>query len=596
MSGLRYTALYVPTGPGDQTISPSGIASAEAFGTPRLDQRIAASGIGPAEALGAPRVDLHIAATGIASAEAVGTARLDQHVTVSGIGSAENLGTPSVSHVGTQTVSPAAIASGEAIGSARVEADWIYVGGTVGDGTSNYSVSLDGTLTGGVASSPAAGDLVVVISAFGNTASSAPAVSGNNTGAYTGVGTAIHSNDTWDTEAQPFYAVMGATPDTSLSVTRTNNASYGGVTVVQVWRGVHRAAPYINVAQTSGGNGAAANPPSHDPGVTGALIFAAGAGTFASTEATGYTGFTGMLHSRAHKGDGSTSDTSAVLAALPYAGSAYDPPVASGGTQNNASSSWAAYTFSFRTRTHVSVAPSAIATAEAFGNATVSGTAPAQTITASAIASAESLGAPQVNLSVAVSGIGSTETVGTARLDLRIEAASVASAEAFGAATIQAVAPAQEIAPSAISSAESFGAAVVAMEGGDQAIVVGSIAGAEAFGTPALGLYVDPVGIASEGAVSTPRLDLLVIPGSIPSGEVLGTLEITGGALVHASRLGATITLRPAVGGMASMSAAVAAGAIRATTAVDATIDVSAALAATHRLTPTVSGQIDLVE
>jgi hypothetical protein len=78
---------------------------------------------------------------------------------------------------------------------------WQYVGGTSGTGTSNgYSVSLNGTLTGGLASSPSPGDIVVVSSGFGNTASSAPAVSGNISGAYTSLFTPIHQNDTWDTE------------------------------------------------------------------------------------------------------------------------------------------------------------------------------------------------------------------------------------------------------------------------------------------------------------------------------------------------------------------------------------------------------------
>ena len=223
---------------------------------------------------------------------------------------------------------------------------WEYVGSTSGVGTATgYSVSLTG-LTGGIASAPAAGDLVVVMSAFGNTASSAPNISGNSTGAYTGIGTAIHANDTWDTEAQPFYAVMGGTPDTSLSVTRTNNAAYGGSTVVHVWRGVDDLAAFIGVTQTSGNNGCVINPPAYNPAVADALIIAGGAGTMAATSSP-YTDFAGMDNFVTTKGDGTTSDCAAALASYLYTGVSYDPPAISGGTTSN-SSSWAGYTFAFR--------------------------------------------------------------------------------------------------------------------------------------------------------------------------------------------------------------------------------------------------------
>lgn len=115
---------------------------------------------------------------------------------------------------------------------------WQYVGGTTGTGSgaTSYTVSLAGTLTGGLASSPAPGDLVVVMHAFAHTASVAPTCSGNVTGAYTGVGTAIHANDTWDTEVRPFYAVMGSTPDSTLTVNRINNTTYGAATAGAVYR------------------------------------------------------------------------------------------------------------------------------------------------------------------------------------------------------------------------------------------------------------------------------------------------------------------------------------------------------------------------
>jgi hypothetical protein len=225
-----------------------------------------------------------------------------------------------------------------------------YVGGTSGTGTSNgYTVSLSGTLTGGVASSPAAGDVVVVASAFGNTASSAPAVSGNNSGAYLTAGAAVHSNDTWDTEFRAFYQVMGSTPDTSLTITRVANAAYGGATVVHVWRGVDATTPLdATGTPASGGNGAGANPPSVTPTTAGSIVIAMGAGTFAAADTSSYTGFTGYSNTVTAHGNGSTSDTGVVMASVAWTSGAVDPPVASGGTQNNGSSSWAAQTIALR--------------------------------------------------------------------------------------------------------------------------------------------------------------------------------------------------------------------------------------------------------
>lgn len=224
-----------------------------------------------------------------------------------------------------------------------------YVGGTSGTGTTNgYAVSLNGTLTGGIASSPAAGDLVVVFTGFGNTASSAPAVSGNNSGAYSTATAAQHVNDTWDTEFASFYKIMGGTPDTSLSITRTANGAYGGGTTVQVWRGIHDTNPFIGAATPASGiNTSAINPPAYNPAVTGALIIAGGAGTQATT-GVAFTGFTGMSNFLSAYGDGTTSDTAVAMASFIYAGVSYDPPVASGGTVGNASSSWAGVTIAFR--------------------------------------------------------------------------------------------------------------------------------------------------------------------------------------------------------------------------------------------------------
>lgn len=107
--------------PGPVTVSPSGIASAEAFGTARLDLNIGPAGaIASAEAFGTDVITpgaVTISPTGIVSAEALGTPVVGGDIAgAGGIGSAEAFGAPTIS-VGPVTISPSGIPSAEAFGS-----------------------------------------------------------------------------------------------------------------------------------------------------------------------------------------------------------------------------------------------------------------------------------------------------------------------------------------------------------------------------------------------------------------------------------------------------------------------------------------------
>jgi hypothetical protein len=217
-----------------------------------------------------------------------------------------------------------------------------YVGGTTGTGTgASYSVSLNGALTGGLASSPAAGDLIVVYAGHGNTASSAPTCSGNTSGAYVAAHTAIHSNDTWDTEFCTFYQFAGATPDTTLTIGRTNTTTYGGATVVLVFRDVSS----VTATSTSGFNGGAVNPPSVTPTVAGSWVVAGGTGMLSATDTAGMTAISNLTAVRSAYGDGSTSDASTIAGYYSgWTSGAFDPAAATGGNLANTSSSWAAST------------------------------------------------------------------------------------------------------------------------------------------------------------------------------------------------------------------------------------------------------------
>lgn len=104
-----------------QDVNLTGIASAEAFGTVRIDQTISLTGIASAEAFGtvSPVQSQNISLTGIASAEAFGTPSFEVTIPLGGIASAEAFGTPTFT-MGAVSISLIGIASEEAFGTVAV--------------------------------------------------------------------------------------------------------------------------------------------------------------------------------------------------------------------------------------------------------------------------------------------------------------------------------------------------------------------------------------------------------------------------------------------------------------------------------------------
>ncbi len=98
---------YTEGGGETQTLIPTGIASAEAFGTAKLNLKLITSAIASAEALGSPKLNLKVTASGIASLEFFGDPTiLPGSVTISpsGIVSLEAFGTPRIKGVIAHTI------------------------------------------------------------------------------------------------------------------------------------------------------------------------------------------------------------------------------------------------------------------------------------------------------------------------------------------------------------------------------------------------------------------------------------------------------------------------------------------------------------
>ena len=179
------------------------------------------------------------------------------------------------------------------------------------------------------------------------------------------------------------------------------------------------------------------------------------------------------------------------------------------------------------------LSPSAIASAEAWGTATLQQVA---TILPSAIASAEAWGTPSLSATVNVSpsSVASAEAWGTPSLatTVNVSPSGITSGEAWGTALLQSLAT---VSPSAITSAEAWGTPTLTL--GALAISPTAIASAEAWGTPTLSPGVASIlvnAIASAEAWGAPTLTLgglTIVPTGIASEEAWGTPALSPGAV-----------------------------------------------------------------
>ncbi|MBW0095003.1 hypothetical protein I4I73_03200, partial [Pseudonocardia sp. KRD-184] len=150
------------------TVTPPGVASAEAVGTPTLTAGAVAAapaGVASTEAVGTPQVtaSVGVTATGVASGEAVGapTITIGGVVVAAAVPTAEAVGTPTVAP-GPASVTATGVASGEAVGaptlSLTVAPAGVPTAETVGTPTLTLgaaAVSTAGVVSGEVVPAPA---------------------------------------------------------------------------------------------------------------------------------------------------------------------------------------------------------------------------------------------------------------------------------------------------------------------------------------------------------------------------------------------------------------------------------------------------------
>lgn len=219
-----------------------------------------------------------------------------------------------------------------------------YVGGFVtsaAGGTTNVSISLT-TLTGGLASAPAAGDLVIVSFATNGPLGD---ITYRITG-YTQVAD-LYSNDTYDTNLQVGYKIMGATPDTTVTITGGSGSSSSPLAAtVSVWRNVDAITPLdVNSTTVTILNTAIPNPPAILPLTTGSrIVVVGGAGHVGSTAS-----FTASyLSNFITIGANGTYDCSIGTGHIAWSAGIYDPAAWTYSTTDSTNNSAAAVTMALR--------------------------------------------------------------------------------------------------------------------------------------------------------------------------------------------------------------------------------------------------------
>lgn len=217
-----------------------------------------------------------------------------------------------------------------------------YVGGTtagfLGDGFANQQTISLTSLSGGVASQPAAGDVVIVYYGSSSTANRNITI---DTSGYESI-SKLYANDTYDANLRVGYKVMGSSPDTSVVVSGTGNASDAGVVAVHVWRNADSSVPFeASPITATGTDSVLCNPPSITPTITGAVVVAGGSG--AHNSGGSFTFSSSNLSNFITVGaPNETNDATIGLGSFAWTSGAFDPAAFTYSGSDSTTFSWAA--------------------------------------------------------------------------------------------------------------------------------------------------------------------------------------------------------------------------------------------------------------
>lgn len=216
-----------------------------------------------------------------------------------------------------------------------------FVGYNSASGNSaDLNISLT-ALTGGSGSTALEGDIVIAANGI---VTNAGGVAGITTSGYTSI-VAVSVVDTNRTGLAVAYKVMGATPDTTVTVKGSGDATRAANGVVHVWRNINSTPIDVTTTTATGTNSGVPNPPSITPTTSGAIVVVVGASAQNSggtpSAPTGYTNL-----------KGSSSDPGGTAGLLGIASKAWtsgaEDPGTFGGFESHTADSWCAASIALR--------------------------------------------------------------------------------------------------------------------------------------------------------------------------------------------------------------------------------------------------------
>lgn len=221
-----------------------------------------------------------------------------------------------------------------------------YVGGQVASFAGKTgATTVTFALTGGIATTPAAGDLVIVAYSVGSTADRALTIQNASAVNYTLAGSELYQNDTYDSNLRVAYRFMPGTPETSMVLSGTGSTADAGAYTIHVFRGVDPTTPLDVAAVVAGGiDSRLANPNPITPITSGAWLYVAGA----ASGGTGGTYTAAYLSNFRATNSVDTNDALIGAGYTTWTSGTYDPAAFAGGGTNTVNDSWTAVTLALR--------------------------------------------------------------------------------------------------------------------------------------------------------------------------------------------------------------------------------------------------------
>lgn len=202
--------------------------------------------------------------------------------------------------------------------------------GKAGAVSANSTIALNSGLSGGIASSVSAGDLVLALFVTGTSSDRTLSIT-DGTNPYTLIGSELYkAGSNYSVNFRLCYKFMPSSPDTATTFGPTGSNNDGGASAVYVWRGVDPNTP-LDVTAVQGTNTSDPDPLSITPSTPGAIIIVAGgsgfvgSATFTASDLSNFVTVVGP----------DTNDGVLGIGSYTWTSGAFDPGVFSSGDVDN---------------------------------------------------------------------------------------------------------------------------------------------------------------------------------------------------------------------------------------------------------------------